>query len=159
IYINWDLLAVAFGALAVAAWSRRHVTTAGVLLGLGVAAKFYPLLFLGPLFVLCLRAGRLREFARLITAAVVSWLVVNLPIIVLPWHSGARFYPFNPHGPVDWGSIFFLAGRKGLTAVNDVPTLNLMGEAGFAVLAVAIAALVLFAPRRPRLPQVLYLVL
>jgi hypothetical protein len=40
-----------------------------------------------------------------------------------------------------------------------VPTLNLMGEAGFAVLAVAIALLVLAAPRRPRLPQILFLVL
>jgi hypothetical protein len=46
-----------------------------------------------------------------------------------------------------------------LDSVNDVPTLNLMGETGFAVLAVAIALLVLAAPRRPRLPQVLYLVL
>jgi hypothetical protein len=158
IYINWDLLAVALSALAVAAWARRHHATAGVLLGLAVAAKFYPLLFLGPLFLLCLRAGRLREFARLTVAAVVSWLVVNVPIMLAAWHSWARFYTFNQTRPVDWGSIFFMAGRKGLSSVDDVPTLNLMGEAGFAILAVAIAVLVLAAPRRPRLPQVLFLV-
>ena len=64
LYINWDLLAVALAAVAIAAWARRHHTAAGVLLGLAVAAKFYPLLFLGPLFLLCLRAGRMREFGR-----------------------------------------------------------------------------------------------
>jgi Glycosyltransferase family 87 len=158
-YINWDLLAVALSALAMAAWSRRHHATAGVLLGLGVAAKFYPLLFLGPLFLLCLRAGRLREFARMLAGAAVAWLVVNVPIMLLAFHSWGRFYTFNQQRPVDWGSIFFMAGREGVSSVDHVPTLNLMGEAGFAVLAVAIALLVLLAPRRPRLPQVLFLVL
>lgn len=158
-YINWDLLAVALAALAVTAWSRRHLATAGVLLGLGVAAKFYPLLLLGPLFLLCLRAGRMREFGRLLAGAVIAWLVVNVPIMLAAFDSWSRFYTFNQERPVDWGSIFFLAGRKGLSSVDDVPTLNLMGEAGFAVLALAIALLVLFAPRRPRLPQVLFLVL
>ena len=47
-YINWDLLAVALAALALAAWSARRPALAGVLLGLAIAAKFYPLLFLGP---------------------------------------------------------------------------------------------------------------
>ena len=36
---------------------------AGVLLGLGIAAKLYPVLLLGALFLLCLRAGRLRDLA------------------------------------------------------------------------------------------------
>jgi uncharacterized membrane protein len=158
-YINWDLLAVALSAMGFAAWSRRHHATAGVLIGLGVAAKFYPLLFLGPLFLLCLRAGKMREFGRLLAGAVIAWLVVNLPIMLVAFDSWSRFYTFNQERPVDWGSIFFLAGRKGLSSVDKVPTLNLMGEAGFAVLALAITVLVLFAPRRPRLPQVLFLVL
>ena len=158
-YINWDLLAVALSTLAVAAWARRHHAAAGVLLGLGVAAKFYPLLFLGPLFLLCLRAGKWKEFGRLFAGAAVAWLVVNVPIMLAAFGSWSRFYTFNQERPVDWGSIFFMAGRKGLTSVDDVPTLNLMGEVGFAVLAVAIALLVLLAPRRPRLPQVLFLVL
>jgi glycosyl transferase family 87 len=158
-YINWDLLAVALSTLAVAAWARRHHATAGVLLGLGVAAKFYPLLFLGPLFLLCLRAGKWKEFGRLFAAAAIAWLVVNVPIMLAAFHSWARFYTFNQQRPVDWGSIFFMAGREGLSSVDDVPTLNLMGEVGFAILAAAIALLVLLAPRRPRLPQVIFLVL
>jgi uncharacterized membrane protein len=158
-YINWDLLAVALGALAVAAWARRQPVLAGVLLGLGVAAKFYPLLFLGPLFLLCLRAGRMREFFRTVGGAVVAWLVVNVPIMVAAWGSWSRFYTFNQQRPVDWGSTFFmLRGHVKAFAVGDVPKINLYGEAGFVVLALAVAALIIFAPRRPRLPQVLFLV-
>jgi uncharacterized membrane protein len=159
IYINWDLLAVVLAALALAVWARRRPALSGVLLGLAVAAKFYPVVFLGPLFLLCLRAGRWREFGRLLAGTVASWLVVNVPIMLLAFDSWSRFYTFNQQRPVDWGSIFFIAWQHGLSAVGDVPTLNLMGEAGFAVLAIAIALLVLLAPRRPRLPQVMFLVL
>ncbi|GAA4618023.1 glycosyltransferase 87 family protein [Actinoallomurus liliacearum] len=158
-YINWDLLAVVLSALALAAWARRRPGVAGVLLGLAVAAKFYPLVFLGPLFLLCLRAGRWREFGRLLAGTVVAWLVVNVPIMLVAWDSWGRFYTFNQERPVDWGSIFFLTERKGLSSVDTVSTLNLMGEAGFVILALGIALLVLFAPRRPRLPQVLFLTL
>ena len=159
IYINWDLLAVALAALALAAWAHRRPALSGVLLGLAVAAKFYPLVFLGPLFLLCLRTGRWRELGRLLAGTVASWLVVNVPIMLVAFDSWSRFYTFNQQRPVDWGSIFFIAWQHGLSSAGHVPTLNLMGEAGFAVLAVAIALLVLLAPRRPRLPQVMFLVL
>ena len=62
-FTNWDLLAVALATLGMWAWARRRPVLAGVLLGLGVAAKLYPVLILGALFLLCLRAGRLRHLA------------------------------------------------------------------------------------------------
>src|SRR3569833_1806121 len=101
----------------------------------------------------------MREVGRRLAGAVIAWLVVNVPIMLAAFDSWSRFYTFNQERPVVWGSIFFMAGRKGLSSVDDVPTLNLMGEAGFTVFALAIALLVLLAPRRPRLPQVLFLVL
>src|SRR5438876_2834851 len=42
-FVNWDLIALAFTALGIAAWAARRGVWAGVLLGLGVATKFYPL--------------------------------------------------------------------------------------------------------------------
>ena len=57
-YINWDLFAVALTAGFGLAWARRRPALAGMLLGLAIAAKFYPIVILGPLLVLCLRAGR-----------------------------------------------------------------------------------------------------
>ena len=60
-YINWDLFAMALTACGLAAWAARRPWLAGALLGLAVATKFYPLLFFGALFLLCLRAGRIIE--------------------------------------------------------------------------------------------------
>ena len=61
-FINWDLFAMALAAGGLAAWAAQRQYLAGVLLGLAVATKFYPLLFFGALLLLCLRAGRMREF-------------------------------------------------------------------------------------------------
>lgn len=55
-FTNFDALATACAALGLLAWARRRPMVAGVLLGLGGAAKLYPLLLLGPILLLCLRA-------------------------------------------------------------------------------------------------------
>ena len=57
IFTNFDALATAFAATGLLAWARRRPVLAGVLLGLGGAAKLYPLLLLGPIVVLCLRTA------------------------------------------------------------------------------------------------------
>jgi len=158
-YINWDLLAVALSALAVAAWARRWHVAAGVLLGLAVAAKFYPVVLLWPFVLLCLRAGRHRELLRLLAGAAGAWLVLNVPVMLFAPEGWSRFYGFSKDRGVDWGSVFFYLMDHGVPAARDVHDLNLMGQGAFAVLCVAIGVLAFAAPRRPRLPQLLFLVL
>ncbi|MFI9537254.1 glycosyltransferase family 87 protein [Nocardia fusca] len=63
-FTNFDFLATAFAALGLLAWARRRPLLAGVLLGLGGAAKLYPLLLLGPIVVLCLRADPMQRTPR-----------------------------------------------------------------------------------------------
>jgi uncharacterized membrane protein len=157
-YINWDLLAVALSALAVAAWARRRPALAGVLLGLAVSAKFYPLVFLWPLLLLCVRAGQWRALGRLFAGTAGAWLIVNLPVMLIAWEGWVRFYSFNAERSVDWGSIFFIGAQQGLTWIDDVDTLNRVGQLLFALLALAIGVVALTARRRPRLPQLLFLV-
>ncbi|MEV5836702.1 glycosyltransferase 87 family protein [Nocardia sp. NPDC052112] len=60
-FTNFDALATAFAATGLLAWARRRPLLAGLLLGLGGAAKLYPLLLLGPIVVLCLRADPLQR--------------------------------------------------------------------------------------------------
>ncbi|ONH26814.1 hypothetical protein BL253_23660 [Pseudofrankia asymbiotica] len=76
---NWDIVAVAFGAVAIYAWSRRAPVAAGILLGLGVATKLYPVFFLVAIGVLCLRTGQLRAFGRAVAATAVTVAAVVLP--------------------------------------------------------------------------------
>lgn len=160
-FINWDLVAMALAALGMAAWAARRPALAGVLLGLAVATKFYPVLFFGPLLLLCLRAGRLRHFAVTAGWALAAWLAVNVPVAALAPHGWARFYRLSDLRPADWGSIwyFFQAERWPLVAPASVGTLNAMSLAAFGVACALIAVLTLAAPRRPRVAQVYFLVL
>lgn len=160
-FINWDLIAFALTALGIAAWAARRGVWAGVLLGLGVATKFYPLLVFGPLLLLCLRAGRMREFARTLAAAVLAWLAVDLPVMIAAPSGWAYFYVFSKDRGADWGSIWYLFERFGVPVLGNasLSALNEMSAACFAVACLAIALLALAAPRRPRLPQLCFLVL
>ncbi|MBE1532354.1 glycosyltransferase family 87 protein [Actinomadura algeriensis] len=158
-YINWDLLAVGLSALALAAWSKRRPALAGVLLGLAIAAKFYPLLFLGPLVLLCVRAGRWRAMGRMLAGTAVAWLAVNLPVMVFAWDGWLQFYTFSQERGIDWGSIWFFLRDQGMPGLDDTDRLNLLGTGTTFVLCAGIAVLALAAPRRPRLSQLMFLVL
>jgi uncharacterized membrane protein len=160
-FINWDLLAMALTAGGVAAWAARREVLAGVLLGLGVSAKFYPLIVFGALLLLCLRAGRLREFGVAFAAGVFAWLAVNVPVAVVAPAGWAHFFAFSQSRGADWGAVWYMFEYFSLPGLGDSSThaLNLMSSACVGVAAVAIAVLALAAPRRPRLPQLCFLLL
>ena len=100
-FVNWDLIAMALATLGIAAWAARRGVWAGILLGLAVAAKFYPLVVFGPLLLLCLRTGQLREFAKAFAAAAAAWLAVNLPVMIAAPSGWATFYVFSKHRGAD----------------------------------------------------------
>jgi uncharacterized membrane protein len=159
--INWDLFAMALTACGLAAWACRRPWLAGALLGLAVATKFYPLMFFGALFLLCLRAGKLREFGKALAGGLISWLVINLPVALTATSGWAEFYAFSRTRGADWGSIWYLFENYHLPVVGDssLGPLNLVSSGAFAVACVLIAVLALAAPRRPRLPQLCFLLL
>jgi uncharacterized membrane protein len=158
-YINWDLIAMGLMMMALAAWAARRPALAGVLLGLAVATKFYPVIVLWPLFLLCLRAGRLRAFWITAGSAVAAWLVVNLPVAIVAPSGWATFYVFNSQRGADWGSIWFYFEHMQWPGLDtySVPALNLMSLGAFVVACAAIAVLALAAPQRPRLMQLIFL--
>jgi uncharacterized membrane protein len=160
--INWDLLAIALTAAGMLMWSRSRPLAAGVLIGLATAAKLYPVLLLGPLLALCWRAGTWRAYGKAVTGAVVAWLVVNLPVMVMHdasgWHireGWAKFYTFSQERPIDFGSIWLLISQRTgnpLENANTYATLLMILGCG------GIALLTLYAPRRPRFAQLAFLV-
>jgi uncharacterized membrane protein len=160
-FINWDLIAMALVALGMAAWAARRTVLAGVLLGLAVATKFYPLLFFGPLLLLCLRAGRMRAFWTTTVSAAAAWLVVNLPVAFAAPAGWGRFYALSRNRPADWGSVWYFFETEHWPFAGSLAggSLNLFSAAVFAAGCVLIGALILTAPRRPRVPQVFFLVL
>ncbi|HET7328144.1 MAG TPA: glycosyltransferase 87 family protein [Nocardioidaceae bacterium] len=155
--VNWDLLAVALLALALLAWSRGRPGIAGVMVGLGTAAKLYPLFLLGPMLVLCARTGNWIPFARALAGAAIAWLVVNVPVMAINYPGWEAFWSFNSDRGADLGSLWYAWSLLGHPAAS-ADTVNLVSWVVFGTACLAVAALGLLAPRRPRLPQLALLV-
>jgi uncharacterized membrane protein len=170
--VNWDFLAIGLAAIGLYLWAKRHPAWAGLFLGLGAAAKLWPVFILGPLFVLALRSRTLRQWTLVTATTVASWVVVNFPV----WHwyheSWLQFFRLNHDRPIDWGTLWYvgryLDGKwhTGPNAdqgpfqwlSNHVPTLNWLTYGLFGLACVGIMLLALLAPRRPRLAQLSFLV-
>ncbi|WP_059039807.1 glycosyltransferase family 87 protein [Gordonia desulfuricans] len=155
-FTNFDAIATAMLAVAMLCWARRRPWLAGVFIGLGAAAKFYPVLLLVVLFLLCLRSGRLRTFAQTAIAAVVTWLVVNLPILTLYPRGWYEFFRLNSERGADSDSLLRLAA-KAVGTTWDVPILNIVSFGLMILLVIGIAVLALAAPTRPRVAQLMFL--
>ncbi|MBX6370673.1 MAG: DUF2029 domain-containing protein [Acidothermus sp.] len=156
--INWDLIAVAFTALALYAWARRHPVIAGLLLGLGIATKFYPIVLFAPLFLLCLRARRLRSFFAMLGGAAFTWAVVDVPVWLRSPQGFETFYRFNENRGPDWGSIWY-AIEQITGSGYSTRQVNLMEALATVVVLAVVAAIALTAPRRPRLASLCFLTL
>ena len=222
-FTNWDLLAVAFTAGGLLAWSKKAPAVAGLLLGFGAATKAYPLLMLVALGLLAYRAGQMRVWARCAAWAVGA--LVATYAVVWPFagsyvgDDGTRhnnlwkFVDLNQTRPADWDSLAYVVQYLGRTVTTTrvvlvslvvsllivgvigiwrrsaramvisavalvivtiaiaeavsyahskgaIPysVLNYAGIVGAVVLFAAIGFVVLTAPRRPRVPQIAFLV-
>lgn len=157
--INWDLLAVAAAALAILAWTRERPLLAGMLIGFGGAAKLYPILLLGPILLVALRAPdrrtALRDVGVTVAAAVVSWVAVNLPVALWAREGWSTFFQFNADRPADFGSTWYALD---LLAPGILPEqLDLAVVVAAAIALVLIVMLALLAPEPPRLTQLAFL--
>ena len=155
--VNWDLLPLAFSGLALMLWSRRHPMAAGILLGLAVAAKFYPVLFLGGFLVLTIRTAKWADFGKLVGGTALSWVAVNLPVALANFEGWSYFYRFSSTRGEDFGSVWFAMSQAGLPGI-PAERLNMVATGLFLLLCAGIAWVTLAAPRRPRLAAVLFLI-
>ncbi len=155
--VNWDLLAVAAVAGALWAWSRGRPVLSGVLIGLGTAAKLYPLFLLGALLVVGLRRGRVPAVLAATVAAAVAWLLVNLPAMLLAFDSWKVFWSFNDERGADLGSLWLVWQQAG-HAVSPA-LINRVSLAFFGSVCVAVLVLGLRARLTPRIPQLALLIL
>ncbi len=154
--VNWDLLAVTAVAGALWAWSRGKPVTAGVMVGLGTAAKLYPLFLLGAFLVVCLRRRRLPDVVVTASAALVTWLAVNLPAMLGGFEQWKVFWTFNSDRGPDWGSVWLVWQQAGHTVTAD--TVNLGSWLFFGAVCVGVLVLGLTARRPPRVAQLAFLI-
>lgn len=165
--VNWDLFAVALAMPFFLYWQRDRPLAAGLFLGLAVAAKFYALLFAGPLLILAVRQRRLTPALTSVATAAITWAVINAPVAALWQKSWLRFFELNSERPIDWGTSWYVVrGVTAWVALWDHEFVNNAYLVLFALACIGIAALGYFAQRGalpsedvvPRLAQLCFLV-
>jgi uncharacterized membrane protein len=161
-FSNWDLLAMAFASGALWAWAKERPVAAGVLIGLGTAAKLYPVFLLWAILILAWRTGRWREALWCTATAAVVWAAVNGPIAYAYYDGWREFYSFSATRGTEASTFWYMGhylatvGWGGGYPSDWVPP-------GAAVALVLVAALAfvawlgLSAPTRPRLGQLAFL--
>jgi uncharacterized membrane protein len=116
---------------------RRRDLGAGALLGLGAAAKLYPILLLVPFVAGRFRGREPERGTQLAWAAVGTWVAVNLPFAAAAPSSWWEFFRFNSARPADWDSIWFIACRHisgGLSSCENTRLVNVVSALVFAAL-------------------------
>jgi uncharacterized membrane protein len=161
-FSNWDLLAMAFASCGLWAWARDRPVAAGVLIGLGTAAKLYPIFLLLPIVLLAIRTRVWREAAWCVLSAVVVWLAVNLPLSLAYYNGWREFYAFSFSRDAE-ASTFWYMGHYLVTVGFNGGVPPAWDPSGIAVAFLLIGALgavswlALLAPVKPRLGQLAFL--
>jgi uncharacterized membrane protein len=161
-FSNWDLLAMAFTSAALWAWSRDRPILAGTMIGLGVAAKLYPIFLLVAIGILAVRTRRYAEPVWALTAAAFAWCAANVPLAIAYHEGWWKFYKYSEDRETERSTIWAMLRTltNGSVSAQDSP---LWVPSGFAVALALVAALImvavigLAAPVRPRLAQLVFL--
>lgn len=165
-FTNFDALATALATGGMLAWARRRPVLAGILLGLGVSAKLYPILLLLPLVLLGIRTHRTAPVLRTVAATAVTWTAVNLPVLLLYPRGWSEFFRLNSRRAADMDSLYNVVtsftGWPGfdpdLGFWQPPLALNTVVTVLFGLCCAGIGYIALTAPRRPRLAQLSFLV-
>lgn len=138
--LNWDLLPVALATAGIAAFLWRRDAAAGLLLGLGAAAKVYPAFVAIPLCLDRLREGDRRGAVRIAGFGVAAWLVVNLPLALAAFERWSYFFRFSSSRPPTPGTLWYAAcrGLTGEDGCGAVGALNALSALLFVVGAVVL---------------------
>ncbi|MDP9824572.1 glycosyltransferase family 87 protein [Kineosporia succinea] len=165
-FTNFDTLAVALAAGGMLAWARQKPVLAGLLLGIGAAAKLYPLFILGPLLVLCWRSRTLGPWWKATITAAAAWIACNAPFALLYPRGWWEFFRLNSTRVADHDSIYNAlttftswTGFDGPVYAGESPEkLNAFTLVAFLGLCLVIGVIGLSAPTRPRLASLVFLV-
>jgi hypothetical protein len=147
-----DLFGVALASAGIWAWSRRRPALAGVLLGLAVMARTYPVLILLALVLLGVRTGRLAAVGRALAAAAATVAIVLLPFLLA--NPSAILRPYQAW----WDSLAGLGSPWMLPQLAGRPlpagAVTLLAVLGLLIAVGSGALFALSTVRRPTLAEV-----
>jgi len=150
--VSVDLVGVLLASAALLAWGRGRIPLAGVVFGLAVSARTYPLVLLVAIGLLAVRSGRVEAWARMAGTALATWLVVSLPWLVMNSDALLSTYRTWWQGGAGYGSAWIAASLLGhglpQSAVTVLPIV------GWLIALVVGALFTLALDRRPTVAEV-----
>ena len=129
--MNWDLLAVVFATGGLLYLFNRRDGTAGAMLGLGAAAKLYPVMLAVPFIGHRLRDRRPDAAIKLGWATLGTWALVNAPFFLASPTSWFRFFSFNSARVPDFDSLWYIGCRHVRSLCVSTRSVNLLSAALF----------------------------
>lgn len=109
--LNWDLWAVAPMLASIYFFEKGRFSWSAGLLGVGIAAKFFPVVLLLPVTINLMRGKQLRTLAKYIGVTSLSWLTVNLPVMITSFEGWKYFYTFSFSRGLGDGSIYSIFAK------------------------------------------------
>jgi hypothetical protein len=150
--VSVDLFGVLLASVALWAWGRSKILLAGLVLGLAISARTYPLVLLVAIGLLALRSGKMGAWSRLAGTALVTWLAVSLPWLVMNADGLLAVYRSWWRSAAGYGSLWMVSGLLG----QSLPQGRVTGLVilGWVVALLVGAAFALSLDRRPTVAEV-----
>ncbi|MEO8518388.1 MAG: glycosyltransferase 87 family protein [Dermatophilaceae bacterium] len=111
--VSLDLLGVLLTSAALWAWGRRRVPLAGILFGLAISARSYPIVLLVAIGLLAVRCGKVAVWRRLVLTALGTWLAVSVPWLLTNADGLLSVYRSWWRGGASYGSAWVVPSLLG----------------------------------------------
>ena len=106
LFINWDMWAVLPALVAIFYFDKGSNKKSALLLGIGTAVKFYPIVLALPALLIFWRRREIKSALNYLLVFGATWLLINLPFILTTPTGWYRFFKLNSERGADWGSIW-----------------------------------------------------
>jgi uncharacterized membrane protein len=134
--LNWDLWAMVPTLAAIYFFEKRKYTKSAVLLGIGIATKFFPVVLLLPIAIFMYKDKNIKEFTKYFSVTAVTWFSINLPVAILSFEGWKYFYTFSFHRILGEGSIYSIFYKFKLFSSIPNSTYLILNIMIFATLAI-----------------------
>ena len=149
--VSVDLFGVLLASVALWAWGRNKIVLAGVVMGLAISARSYPLVLLVAIGLLAVRSGKMGAWSRLAGTALLTWFALSLPWLVTNADGLLSVYRSWWRSGASYGSLWVVSGLLGHPVGGRVTALVILG---WVVALVVGAIFALSTARRPTVAEV-----
>lgn len=132
--LNWDMWAVLPMVASIYYFEKEKRTVSAVLLGIAIAAKFFPVVLLLPIAIYFLKGKQIKSGLKHLGIVLASWLAFNLPVMLISFDGWKYFYTFSFNRGLGDGSIYSVLGKLGLGQVYSNPLYYVLNIALFGML-------------------------